>query len=265
MRKIKSYYQTIQFIYRAFIINLICISCFRSDAQDYKPVIGVLGLENGGGITESVIDTICNRISYLVECTQGYFVLQRDFIPPVLQEQGFTITSDIYSQVEGLALAGTFLSADQMIGGSISKGSEGINISIQRIQVHNRTLISNCQKIIILSKQEFLEMELPKMVKDVLMGSQINTSVISETQLEENQGLSNGNDDKIKYNADTLKEVKPVIAEKRKSKVPIWIILSGVVVSGAAAGAYLYYEKSQSESPEVTPDLPLGELPIRSR
>lgn len=265
MRKIVSNYRIIQFISRVIIINFICISCFKSAAQDDKPVIGVLGLENGGGITESVIDTICNRISYLVELTQNYYVLQRDFIPPVLQEQGFTITSGICSQVEGLALAGTFLSADQMIGGSISKGAAGITISIQRIQVHNRTLICYCQKNVLISKQEFLEMELPKMVNDILSDPQNKAPVISESQLNGNHGLSNGKDDKIKFSTDTLKGVKPIIAEKRKNRAPIWIILSGVVVSGAAAGAYLYHEKNHPESPEVTPDLPLGELPVRSR
>lgn len=57
-------------------------------AQENKPVIGVLGLDNGGGVGKATIDTICNRISTLVDNSSKYLVLQRDFIPVVLEEMG---------------------------------------------------------------------------------------------------------------------------------------------------------------------------------
>lgn len=270
MHKIESMFLgMLSYLFRNCILLSLCL-CSGLFAQEDKPVIGVLGLDNGGGITGSVIDTVCNRISALIDKTQKYYVLQRDFIPPVLEEQGYIVTSGACSKAEGLSAAGTLLSADQMVGGKILKGESGITLTLQRIQVSNLSLLASRQITTVLPRQEFLDTELPKMVSALLEDSQEKNQPVASMKKQNRKKetvLLTADKTAVSIPADNPKEkINPVIVEKRKKRVPLLIIFSSVVASGAAAaGAYVYHKDHQSNSPVISTDLPLGELPERRR
>ncbi len=232
-------------------VILLCI-CKVVDAQENLPVIGVLGLTNGGEISPVTVDSICNKISDLIEQTQKYYVLKREFIPPVLQEQGMTITNTLCSQKEGLAAAGNLLSADQMVGGTISRRDGKFTLDLIRINVLNRNLLSSQQ---ITVDSLLIGRKLPGIV-DVLIRDDRNVNSPGSTAISGNTGAD------LKK-TDDKKDL--VIKEKKRGKGPLLVILSGIILAGgAAAGAYVYHERNGGGDLN-TPDVPLTDLPVRSR
>jgi len=57
-------------------------------------------------------------------------------------------------------------------------------------------------------------------------------------------------------------DINAQITEKPKRRFPIWTVLSGIAIAGAATGAYFYYENNDTDD---SPGVPLGELPVRER
>ena len=94
----------------SLISVIVLFVSFPSLAQQDLPVIGVLGLKNKGGVSQSTIDTICNRVSGIIEGSRKYYVLNREFIPMVLDDGGFTISENGYTQEGELSAAGKLLS-----------------------------------------------------------------------------------------------------------------------------------------------------------
>jgi len=220
-------------------------------AQDNLPVIGVLGLANNGGLHTDTVDSICNRISDLIEKTQKFYVLKREFIPPVLHEQGMTINNTTCSQKEGLFAAGNLLSADQMIGGTISKKEGKLSIDLLRVNVLNRITLASQQISTKSSFKELIDLELP---------------VIIEALLYDEKSINGPSTTAL--NSDIKGEMVPsennqIIREKRKRRGPLWFIMSGILLAGGAAGAYIYHEKVGANP--GTPDVPLSDLPVRTR
>lgn len=233
------------------VLVLICITIVETiSAQENLPVIGVLGLTNNGGISTLTVDSICNKISDLVEQTQRFYVLKREFISPVLQEQGMTINNLLCSQKEGLAAAGNLLSADQMIGGTILRKEGKLSINLLRINVLNRIQLSSQR--IEASNILALENGLQKIIESLLNDSS-SIMIQKPLVLSPNTNVENKNE---------LKEPS-VIQEKRKKKGPILILLSAILIAGGAAGAYVYHESMGPD--QNIPDVPLSDLPSRIR
>lgn len=164
----KSNNTVFNFLLYQWVIFLLLLISSNVFTQDTKPVIAVLHLDNEGGVSETVIDTICNRISMLIEKTQRYYVFKREFISPVLEESRFTVLNGIYSLKEELAAAGTLLSVDEIIGGIIYRENSSINIILKRIDVHNQKQVSSVQFTSAVSKQEFMGIQLPILVERIL-------------------------------------------------------------------------------------------------
>lgn len=244
------------FIYSKMIITVLFIGVFSAPivAQENKPVIGVLGLDNGGGVGEATIDTICNRISTLVDNSSKYLVLQRDFIPIVLEEMGFRITNGISSSIEGLAAAGLLLSADEMIGGSIVKNGDGITLELLRIRVSDRAQLAKQKITTVLGRQEFVDLELPGIVDNLISESQLvvqeKSSTRYKTHVVENSASA------ISDSKSKQKNSK----NKRKRRA-ISFLTTGVVIGAAAATGAIYYFKDNSST--ATEEVPLGTLPHR--
>ncbi len=224
---------------------------FGPVAQENKPVIGVLGLENGGGIGEAAIDTLCNRISTQVENSSKYLVLQREFIPMVLQEQGFTVIDGICSSFEGLAAAGLLLSADEMIGGSIIKDSDGITLELLRIRVSDRAQLAKQTITTLLSRQDFLNLELPELVN----------TLIKESQLAAQEKNHTSGEALAKNRKSGISDSNAREKSKRKRRAIGFITTSVLTGAAAAAGAIYYFgDRTSATSDEV----PLGNLPNRN-
>lgn len=272
MYKINSFYP----IFIAWLI--IFFIAFNSFSQDAKPVIAVLGLDNEGGISETVIDTICARISVSIETIQSHYVFQREFIPPVLEESGFVIKNGTYSRKEELAKAGILLSADEIIGGSISRQDGNLTLILKRIDVRSRDELSIQKLSTNLSKQEFLDLQLPELVNGLLTSGNKNITGVS-TQTDNNQintsnveniaqnaidsaGISNSIEPRNSLESDKDTK-KSVINKKRKRKAPLWIAISGVAIAGAATGAYLYFERGKTDGSDPQEDVSLYPLPDR--
>lgn len=215
------------------------ICCFSEIlSQDTKPVIGVLGLDNSsGGISDNMTSAICDSISSLIEQSDNYLVLKREFIPPVLEAQGFNVSNIICSQKEGLAAAGTLLSADEIIGGSVSRENGTLSLSLQRIKIINRTQLAFEHISSSVSKDAFFSNILPRITRELLKNPE---PVVSKVE----------------------PDINAQITEKPKRRFPIWTVLSGIAIAGAATGAYFYYENNDTDD---SPGVPLGELPVRER
>jgi hypothetical protein len=208
-------------------------------SQGTKPVIGVLGLDNSdGGVSEEMTGRMCDSISALIEQTDRYLVLKREFIPPVLEAQGFSISNTICSQREGLAAAGTLLSANEIIGGSVSRKNGTLSLSIQRIKIINIEQLAFEHISTSVSKEVFFSNILPRVVNELLKDVEPVTS--------------------------PEPDIKPQITENSKRRFPIWTLLSGIAIAGAATGAYFYYEKNEPDK-TIPSGVPLGELPARER
>lgn len=258
-------------------ICLIFLFCIVTNiyAQNAKPVLAILGLDNSGGISETVIDTICNRISALIEKKQKYYVFQREFILPVLNESGFTVTNGTNSQIDELIRAGTFLSADEIIGGSIFRVNGNLNLSLIRIDVTKRIKLSSLEIRSDLSKQDFLEFELPRLVDNIITNLHTKKdSVILSTQDSNNPFTNIENEGQVKIEttkadksiiSDNLESKNLIITEKHRRRAPVWILMSGIALAGAVTGAYLYHEKMESDNSDNSSDIPLSELPVRTR
>lgn len=236
------------------IVILLCV-VWEVIAQENKPVIGVLGLDNGGGIGVSVMDEVSNQISnHLEKEPSKYLVLKREFIPMVLQEQGFTISDGIYSRIEGLAAAGLLLSADEMIGGTISKSGDGITIELIRIRVSDRSQIATQKITTVLGRQDFINLELPGIVGNLISESQLvvqeKYSTPYKTHVVENSASA------ISDSKSKQKNSK----NKRKRRA-ISFLTTGVVIGAAAATGVIYYFKDNSST--ATEEVPLGTLPHR--
>lgn len=238
-------------IFNKLVIALLSVGLFSGlKAQEDKPIIGVVGLDNRGGIGEAAIDTLCNRISTLLENSSKYLVLQRDFVPIVLQEQGFMITSGICSSIDGLTAAGLLLSADEVIGGSIIKDGNGITLELMRIRVSDRTQLAKQKITSFLSRQDFLNFELPGVVGKLISEPQMparREAKLSEDQRENESNFSVVSDSKVK--------------RKRKRRA-ISFITTGVVIGAAAAAGSIYYLGDRAE--KTSDELPLGTLPQRT-
>ncbi|HEX2955742.1 MAG TPA: hypothetical protein VHO70_02855 [Chitinispirillaceae bacterium] len=230
-------------------------------AQENKPIIGVLGLDNGGGVGNWVIDSVCNRISMLIEKEPSkYLVLKREFIPIVLQEQGFTVSNEICFRIEGLAASGLLLSADEMIGGSIKKDTNGITVELIRIRVNDRIQLAAHKITTILSRQDFLDLELPGVVEALISNSKpdglktgIKPSLV--TQVSE---------DKVSVVTDTRSKHSN-IKQHGKGK-GIRLLTTSIILTGAAAAGAFYYLRSHRDTPSEAPfdnDIPFGNLPTR--
>jgi len=244
-------------IFNKMMITVLSICVFSTHivAQENKPVIGVLGLDNGGGVGEATIDTLCNRISLLVEKSSKYLVLQRDFIPIVLQEQGFTITNEICSSIEGLAAAGLLLSADEVIGGSLIKNGDGITLELIRIRVSDKAQVARQKIATALGRQDFINFELPKIVDNILsepvLTAQGEKKLSSETHDYENN-ISGIYEPKEKKKNQSNKHKKRAIS----------FLTAGLVVGAAAVTGVIYYLGDRTET--LSEDVPLGTLPQRN-
>jgi len=234
---------------RIFLI-LFTIACFvmSSFAQEDKPVIGVLGLDNRGGLTDLTIDTICNKISDLMEQFQNFYVLKREFIPPVLEEQGFTISKGACSQKEILVAAGILLSADQMIGGTIQQDGDKLNIEFQRVKVQNRKVLGTQQISSSSSRKELMEFELPVIIEALLYDMEESPSPVPTAAVDKTKTVAE----------DTKRSDAPVIRERRR-KFPLLITMLGIGLAGAA-GAYIYHEKHNPDN-DVINGVPLSGHP----
>lgn len=244
-------------IYSKMMITVLFVGVFSAPivAQENKPVIGVLGLDNGGGVGEATIDTICNRISTLVDNSSKYLVLQRDFIPIVLEEMGFTITNGISSSIEGLAAAGLLLSADEMIGGSLVKNGDGITLELLRIRVSDRAQLAKQKITTALGRQEFIDLELPEVADNLISESQLTAQ--RETNLS---GEKYGEENNSSVISDPKAKQKNQ-SGKRKRRA-IGFLTTGVIIGAAAAAGTIYYlgDRAEASSEEV----PLGTLPQRT-
>ena len=218
-----------------FVALLVLSICMSTFSQENKPVIGVLGLENQGGLTESVVDSICNRISELIDQSQKYLVFQREFIPPTLEAQGFKLSGMICSQKEGLAAAGNLLAADQIVGGTVKRENNVLTLEVQRITVIDRQLLCTEKIVSTGSKQDVLNVELPEMVTRLLTDTPVQNIPIK----------------------------KDVTIAKKRNKTPLLVILGTLTAGGIAAGVYAIYESINKADSE--PDVPLDELPQRKR
>lgn len=243
-------------IYNKMMITVLFISVFSApiNAQENKPVIGVLSLNNGGGVGKATIDTICNRISTLVDNSSKYLVLQRDFIPIVLEEQGFTIANEICSSIEGLAAAGLLLSADEMIGGSVIKNGDGITLELLRIRVSDRAQLARQKITTFLSRQDFLNLELPEVVDNLISESQLTAQ--KETEHSEEMYTDENN------NSVSITKQKNQ-SSKRKRRA-IGFLTTGVVIGAAAATGAIYYFRGVSETETPSEEVQFGTLPQRN-
>lgn len=218
-----------------FITLFILVTCVNSYSQDDQPVIGVLGLENQGGLSDLVVDTICNRISELIDQTQKYLVLQREFIPPTLEAQGLMVSPMMCSQKEGLAAAGNLLSAQELIGGTIKREGGVFTLDVMRIKVVNRQLLSSQKIVSTGTKQDILNVELPKLVDKLLKDTPVDDAPVS---------------------------TKTVVKEKKRSKAPLAVLLGTLTAGGIAAGTFAVIEATKTDSRN---DVPLDGLPERVR
>lgn len=233
---------------------LICVVFAPIVAQENKPIIGVLGLNNRGGVGKATIDTICNRISTLVDNSSKYLVLQRDFIPMVLEEQGFTITSEICTSIEGLAAAGLLLSADEVIGGSVLKNDDGITLELIRIRVSDRAQLARQKITTALGRQEFIDLELPEVTDKLISESQLpaqrETNLSGETYAEENNS-----------SVISDKKAKQKNQSSKRKRRAISFLTAGVVIGAAATTGAIYYLKDNGNT--ASEEVPLGTLPHR--
>lgn len=264
--------------YSYWIVSFIII--FNAYSQDIKPIIAVPGLDNKGGISEALIDTICTRISTIIETTKKYYVFQREFIPIVFKESGFTVTNGIYSITEKLVDEGVLLSVDEIIGGTISRKNGSLELILKRIDVNQKIQLSIQEHTTSITKKEFLEIQLPQLVTNLLLNGQ-NIENIPAIPVSENpesnisdSTCNNKNTEKITNHAEKIEIISniekqdtksPVIREKHRKKAPILIVISGVVLAGAATGAYLYYDSKEHGNPNIPQDVPLDPLPDRTR
>ena len=214
----------------ALFFFFILIAPWNLFSQDDLPIIGVLGLHNGGGVSQPTIDSICNRITRILEESGKYYVLNREFIPIVLREQNFAISDETYTDKSKLTTAGKLLSADEIISGSINRKNGKVALELSRSLLSDNMQLAH--KMVYednLPKDFFMEIELPRLVDTLL--------------------------------ANSSGEQKAIV-KKRSRKAGILTTISALAVSGVAAGIYLYLERESGESGS---DVPLSGLPIRER
>lgn len=208
--------------------------CAGTFSQTIKPVIGVVGLENQGGLTRTEVDSICNRITEIAAQIEKHELLERKYIVPTLEEQGFEVYSEFSSQKDALIAAGHLISANEIIGGTIKREKKVLTLELKHIDVMNSTVLTAEKFVFSDTRHVFFADELPSLVYEVF---------------------------DIQPVEETTENKEAVIAGKKKSKTPFWVLVGSLVAIGTAGGVYAIIDGNEPDGPEV----PLSDLPIRTR
>jgi len=123
----------------AILISLFCQPLFSQEKS--KTNIAVIDLGSRGGLSQSEIGTLTDRLRSLLVRTNAFNVVDRGRMEEILAEQGFQMTG--CTSAECAVEAGQILGVEEMITGSIGKIGQLYTIDIILIDVGTSQIIKS--------------------------------------------------------------------------------------------------------------------------
>jgi TolB-like protein len=124
----------------AIILIVILAPAFAQD-NNSKTNIAVIDLSSRGGLSQSEIGTLTDRLRSLLVRTNAFNVVDRGKMEEILAEQGFQMTG--CTSAECVVEAGQILGVEQMISGSIGKIGRLYTVDIILIDVGTSQIIKS--------------------------------------------------------------------------------------------------------------------------
>ena len=114
----------------------------KSSAQESQKMnIAVIDLSSHGGLTQSEVSSLSDRLRSLLVRTNTYDVVDRGKMEEILKEQGFQMSG--CTSAECVVEAGQILGVEQMISGSIGKIGRLYTIDVVLIDVQTAKIIKS--------------------------------------------------------------------------------------------------------------------------
>lgn len=128
--------------------------------------IAVLNLEARGGLTESEILTVSDRLRGELISTGAFNVLERGQMAAILEEQGFQQSSSC-SEASCIAEVGELLAVHRMVGGSIGKVGRVYSVNLKVIDVQSGRIERQIARDIKCSKEELVSVHMRGIAREM--------------------------------------------------------------------------------------------------
>ena len=128
--------------------------------------IAVLNLEARGGLTETEILTVSDRLRGELINTGKYNVLERGQMTAILEEQGFQ-QSESCSDASCIAEVGELLAVHRMVGGAIGKVGRAYSINLKIIDVQSGRIERQISKDIRCGKEELVSVHMRDIAREM--------------------------------------------------------------------------------------------------
>lgn len=224
----------------AFSIVLCSLFFLFAEATEPK-LLAVFDLASDGTVSIKSIKAISDRISELVQGNESYTQFNREMLPELFNQLALDQSALVCSDQQCLILLGNLIGAAAVLGGSITTTGKQTTIELNLVDVSGKRTINKVLLTSVAKKSDFIENELPALVKN-LLSSRTNASPLAS---------------------------KPSV--KRTSVLSNPLLYTGtLLVGGAAATAYyfLVYKKSddhENAGQPVNEPLSLDDIPIPTR
>ena len=158
-----------------FIITILLTACFTNTEvstsqaltpETQKDNIAVMDLEARGGISETEILSISDRLRGELINTDKYVVIERSQMDYILKEQGFQ-QSGACSEASCIVEVGQLLAVHKMLGGSIGKVGQVFSINIKIIDVATGKIERQISDDIKCTKEDLLSVHMKNFAKRV--------------------------------------------------------------------------------------------------
>ncbi len=115
---------------------------FSEDSESADKInIAVLSLDSRGGLSQSEIGTLTDRLRSMLVRTQAFNVVDRGRMSEILDEQGFQMTG--CTSTECAVEAGKILGVEQMVSGTIGRIGKMYTIDIILIDIETSKIIKS--------------------------------------------------------------------------------------------------------------------------
>jgi TolB-like protein len=125
----------------ALFVSLFFLQLFAAEESEDKVNIAVLALESRGGLSQSEIGTLTDRLRSMLVRTHAFNVVDRGKMSEILDEQGFQMSG--CTSTECAVEAGKVLGVEQMVSGTIGRIGKMYTIDIILIDVTTSKIIKS--------------------------------------------------------------------------------------------------------------------------
>jgi len=138
-----------------------------SESAEQKLLV-VMDLYSDGSVTDDNIRSISDKISEIAANDSTYTQFSREMLPELFNQLAIDQASVKCSDRQCLALAGSIIGANAVIGGTISMNRKQMKIELNLVDVTAKASLNSVSILSSSKKSVFLEKELPAFVNNLL-------------------------------------------------------------------------------------------------